>query len=375
MKIGFVLDDSLDKSDGVQQYILTLGKWYGIQGHEVHYLVGETKRTDIPRVHSLSRNVQAHFNQNRMSTPLPASKQPIKTLLESEQFDILHVQMPYSPWLAGRIIRLAPESTAIIGTFHVIPFSGLEKLATKALGVALRRSLRRFDAIYSVSEPARQFAKRAFRVESEVLPNVVSIHNFRSGKPLRQYRDDKLTIVFLGRLVERKGCLYLLQALELLHRQHELARVRVLICGKGPLEPRLKKFVKDNHLKQIVQFKGFVSEEDKPHYLASADIAVFPSTGGESFGIVLIEAMAVGAGVVLAGNNIGYRSVMAGRRNQVFNPKNSQEFAKVLKHFINNYRARSSAKHWQEAHVEQFDVRVVGHELLTTYSMAIAKRS
>ena len=68
MKIGFVLDDSLDKSDGVQQYVLTLGHWLHSQGHEVHYLVGQTERTDIQNVHSLSKNVRAKFNQNRMST-------------------------------------------------------------------------------------------------------------------------------------------------------------------------------------------------------------------------------------------------------------------------------------------------------------------
>jgi len=366
-KIGFVLDDSLDKTDGVQQYILTLGQWMRHQGHEVHYLVGHTERDDIPHIHSLSRNIQMHFNQNRMSTPLPASKKAIRELLDREQFDALHVQMPYSPFMAGRVIKAAPKTTKIIGTFHIIPFSWVEKLATRLLGLILWNTLRRFDAIYSVSEPARRFAKRSFGVKSTVLPNVVNASAFHAGRHIRKYDDGKITIVFLGRLVSRKGCMYLLQALESLHQKHLLTNVRVLICGKGQLLPELEAYVHDHHLSTIVHFVGFVSEEDKPHYLATADIAVFPSTGGESFGIVLIEAMAAGSGVVLGGNNIGYASVLHDRPELLIDPIDTAAFAKTLKHFITSRRARQSAKKWQQEHVKQYDVAVVGKILLEHY--------
>lgn len=374
MKIAFVLDDSLDKADGVQQYILTLGRWMSGDGHQVHYLVGETKRTDIPRVHSLSRNLQAHFNQNRMSTPLPASRAKIKTLLEKEDFDVIHVQMPYSPFLAGRIIKAAPARAAVVGTFHVIPYSLVERIATRALRVALRRSIQRFDAIYSVSKPAQRFAKKAFKVKSVIIPNVVALSHFQSGKKPRRYHDDKLNIVFLGRLVERKGCLHLLKALQYLNDRNELQRVRVLICGKGPLQADLERFARNHRLKHHVKFLGFVDEDDKPGYLATADIAVFPSTGGESFGIVLIEAMAAGAKVVLAGNNIGYAAVMAGHKDQLVNPVDTKAFAKTLKHFMDNYRARRHASLWQAEHVAQYDVRRVGQQLADSYQSAIAKR-
>lgn len=104
MKIGFVLDDSLDKTDGVQQYIITLGSWLAKQGHNVHYLVGETHRDDIPNIHSLSKNIAVRFNKNRMSMPLKADKSKIVKLLNDEQFDIIHVQMPYSPLMAGFVV-------------------------------------------------------------------------------------------------------------------------------------------------------------------------------------------------------------------------------------------------------------------------------
>lgn len=366
-KIGFVLDDSLDKTDGVQQYVLTLGQWMRHQGHEIHYLVGHTERTDIPHIHSLSRNIQTHFNQNRMSTPLPANKKLIKKLLEREQFDALHVQMPYSPFMAGRVIAAAPKQTKIIGTFHIIPFSWIEKVATRLLGLALWRTLRRFDAIYSVSEPARIFARRSFGVKSSVLPNVVNVAAFHVGKSIKKFDDSKITIVFLGRLVERKGCMLLLKALEQLHQKHHLANVRVLICGKGQLQAELENFVKEHHLSTVVHFVGFVSEEDKPHYLATADIAVFPSTGGESFGIVLIEAMAAGSRVVLGGNNIGYTSVLRERPELLIDPLDTDEFAKTLKHFISSKRARLAAHKWQNLHVQQYDVSVVGRKLLDHY--------
>jgi phosphatidylinositol alpha-mannosyltransferase len=261
-----------------------------------------------------------------------------------------------------------------VGTFHIIPFSKVEALAAATLGLVLRRNLKRFDAIYSVSEPARQFAKQAFRVHSEVLPKAVNLSHFKTASPYKRYADDTITIVFLGRLVERKGCLYLLQALQRLHEQHKLERVRVLVCGKGPLLDRLETFVRENHLSHIVHFTGYVDENTKPKYLASADIAVFPSTGGESFGIVLIEAMAAGARVVLGGSNIGYRSVIGERPDQLVTPKNTEAFAKTLYHFISSHRARASAYAWQQEHVKKFDVRVVGAHLLDEYETMIAKR-
>ena len=374
MKIGLVLDDSLDKSDGVQQYVLTLGKWLHQQGHEVHYLVGQTERRDINHVHSLSRNFQVHFNQNRMSTPLPANKKRIADLLAKEQFDVLHVQLPFSPMMAGRVMKLAPAKTAVIGTFHIIPFSGLERWATRVLRLWLWRSVRRFDAVVSVSNPAQKFAKSSFKVNSTVIPNAVQISQFSAGKRLRKYNDGKLNIVFLGRLVERKGCLYLLKAVQLLHDQHRLVNTRVIICGKGPLEKTLKDYVKKHRLGKIVQLVGFVNEEQKPDYLATADIAVFPSTGGESFGIVLIEAMAAHASVVIAGNNPGYRSILGARPKQLIDQLDTKQFDKTLQYFLFTVSARKQAQKWQDAEVKYYDISVVGSKIVHLYQSMVAKR-
>src|SRR6478735_2430619 len=164
MKIGFVFDDTLDKPDGIQQYMLALKDWLVGQNHEVHFLVGETERTDIPHVHSLSRNFKVSFNGNHLSIPFGGSKRKIKALLQHEKFDVLHVQVPYHPLLAGKIIRNAAPQTVVFGTFHVAPYSSLVTLGAKLLGVWSKPSLKRFNTIVSVSDAAVVFAKQTFGI-------------------------------------------------------------------------------------------------------------------------------------------------------------------------------------------------------------------
>ncbi len=96
LKIAYVLDDSLDGTDGVQQYVLTVSEWMSAQGHECHFLAGHTIRADIANIHSTTKVLKVRFNKNRMATPLPANKKRLRALLQSQQFDVVHVQMPYS---------------------------------------------------------------------------------------------------------------------------------------------------------------------------------------------------------------------------------------------------------------------------------------
>jgi phosphatidylinositol alpha-mannosyltransferase len=374
MKIGFVFDDSLDKADGVQQYVLAVGEWLRGEGHEVHYLVGATKRSDLANVHSLSKNVAARFNGNRMSIPLPTSKKAIKALLEQENFDVLHVQMPYSPWLAQRVIAAAGPSTVIFGTFHIVPHSWLVRAASRFLASWTRPTLKRFDDIVSVSSAAQVFARRTFGLKTDVLPNVVDYHRFHSAKAFPTSQHDVLTVLFLGRLVPRKGCQTLLEAVDLLSKQMvDLPAFRVVVCGRGPLESKLKAYVQERQLASLVEFTGFVEEADKPRYLKSADIAVFPSTGGESFGIVLIEAMAAGA-VVLAGDNVGYRSVMSPQPDLLFTPNRPRQLADRLAYLLRQPAMRSEKMRWQDHYVQDFDVSVVGGQLVDRYKQALRQR-
>lgn len=367
MKIAFVFDDSLDKNDGIQQYMFALHTWLESKGHEVHYLVGQTTRTDIPRVHSLSRNVTVRFNGNGMSIPLWGSKRRIRRVLAAENFDVLHVQVPYHPLMAGRIIRAAGPNTAVFGTFHIAPYSPFVTLATRVLGWWSRPSLRRFNKIVSVSPAAADLARRTFGVDTEVVPNVFDYPRFHTAQPMPELDDGKKNIVFLGRLVPRKGCQLLLEAVAALRSDEAFTQLRVIVCGGGPLEGALRNYVRQQNLEDIVVFAGRVSEADKPRYLASADIAVFPSSGGESFGIVLIEAMASGRAAVLGGDNPGYRSVLGKRPEQLFSTKDVQELTERLQQLLHNDAARRTAAQWGMHESAQYDVTKIGQKLVSMY--------
>jgi phosphatidyl-myo-inositol alpha-mannosyltransferase len=373
LKIGLVLDDSLDTADGVQQYVLAIGGWLRAQGHEVHYLVGETKRTDIPMLHSLSRNKKVRFNGNHMSVPLPASRRKIRSLLKSERFDVLHVQVPYSPFLAGRIISAAPKGTAIFGTFHILPYNNSAKLANKLLALVIGRTMRRFNKIYCVSSAAKKFAEITYGIKADVLPNVVDEARFSQANPLPPYDDETFTIMFLGRLVPRKGCMTLLEAANILNQRKNLPPFRVVVCGKGPLETELKQYVVNQLLTELVVFTGFVPEDEKPRYVASADIMAFPSTSGESFGIVLLEGMASGRAVVLAGDNPGYRSVLEPQPELLFTPGDAFELANKLTTYLRDSDARKEILAWENKYIHQFDINVVGKQLLEAYEAGCKK--
>lgn len=373
LKIGLVFDDSLDRPDGVQQYVLNIGQWLTAQGHNVHYLVGKTKRQDIANVHSLSRNIAVKFNGNRMSMPLPTARKALRQFLDREQFDVLHVQLPYSPFLAQRLILAAGPNVAVIGTFHIFAESKLVAISTKLLSYWLHDSLKRFDKIVSVSEAAKQFAQRYFGIETTVLPNVIDYRRFASAQPLQKYSDNLLNVLFLGRLVPRKGCQQLLEAINLI-KDADLPKFRVIICGKGPLLDSLKAYVVHNQLERLVEFVGFVSEADKPQFYASANIAVFPSKGGESFGIVLVEAMANGQAAVLAGNNSGYRSVMIENQDLLFDPNDATALADKLTKYLHDESLRLASGVWGQNYAKSFDTSIIGVKLVEIYQEALRKR-
>jgi phosphatidylinositol alpha-mannosyltransferase len=159
--------------------------------------------------------------------------------------------------------------------------------------------------------------------------------------------------------------MYLLKAVVELKKRFN-GEFEVVIAGKGPLTKDLKEFAHKNNLTNV-RFLGFVAEEQKPELLAGADIAVFPSTGGESFGIVLIEAMAAGSRVVLGGDNVGYRTVLGDHPDLLIDPKNSKAFANRLAHFLEFEQARVDASAWARRAIKQYDVAHVGAKIIEIY--------
>jgi len=373
-KIGLILDTSLDPMDGVQQYVVGIGEWLRAQGHDVHYLVGQTEQRQLPNIHSLSRNMNVIFNGNRTTIPLPANRRRLQRFIREQNFDVLHVQTPHHPLMAQHLMRAAGPSTAVVATFHILPYGRLSRWGNKALAIWLRPSLKRIDTMVSVSPAAARFEEASFGLPSAVLPNVVDYRLFHDARPLPQYNDALPTILFLGRLVPRKGCLVLLEAVAKLMQNTDVPRFRVVICGKGPMERQLQAAVKEHGLQEVVEFVGFVPEATKPRYYASADISVFPSSGGESFGIVLLEAMASGRAAVLAGDNPGYRSVMEPRSELLFAPTDATALTQQLRSYLTNADKRQAAADWGEAYTTDFDVNTVGRRLETIYEKALRKR-
>jgi phosphatidylinositol alpha-mannosyltransferase len=372
LKIGFVFDDTLDSYDGVAQNVKTFGKWLSAQGHEVRYLVGETKMLEWAggRVYSLSKNQKVSFNGNIARIPYPASKRKIKKVLSRENFDVLHVQMPHSPFMAQKVVNAAGKNTAIVGTFHVAPSGVLSSLGGRVLRLMYGKGLSRFDEFLSVSSAAADYAKSSFSVKnSRILPNVIELDAFL--KPRKRVRADKNSILFLGRLVKRKGACELIEAFKIL-AEHS-PKTALIIAGDGPEFSSLQSLVKKYNLEKKVTFLGFVEEQDKADLLASSDIACFPSLYGESFGVSLLEGMASGSGVVIAGDNSGYRTILGEHPQLLVDPKNSLALAGKLSEYLVNKKLRNEMRGWQRQEVKKYDVNIVGRKLEKIYYEAIAK--
>jgi len=361
MTIGYILDDSLDRADGVQQAVLAIGEQMRKLGHDVHYIVSETSRTDIQNIHSLGSYWQLSFNGNSVRTPKPVSRRKVRKLFESVPFDVLHVQMPYSPFLAGRVLASAPKSVKIYGTFHILPYNMLASAGTRALGMMQGKKVRRFNGVYAVSKPAKVFLDRAYGCDSAVLPNPVQ-WSFYHGR--RKVLPATRNVVFVGRFEQRKGVLQLVHAYGALPEELR-DQTKLIMCGKGPLHETARKLA--TQLGLSVELPGFVSEEQKAEYLANAEIAVFPSISGESFGIVLVEAMSAGAGVTLGGDNPGYRSVMHPWAETLFDPTDQKAFTAILQKFLTDKPSADQIGQKQHQAAHLYDVEVICGELEHTY--------
>lgn len=371
MKIGFVLDDTLDSTNGVQQYVKTLGRWMIKEGHEVRFLVGESydKSEFGERVVSLAKkNIDVRWNQQAFTFPLLPDVMKMREVIRDENFDILHVQVPYNPSLSQLLMALT--NVPKVGTFHTIPANLLTTLGANFLSVIQRGSLDGFSKIMTVSNAAQAFAKDHFGVDSSVVPNTVDVNSFRRGKVIEKYRkQDTVNIFFLGNLVERKGIMELLKAYKQLQQICD-QDYQLLIAGKGYLEKSVKKYIKQNNLKNVTLL-GYIADEEKADYFATADICVFPSLHGESFGIVLIEAMAAGKAII-AGNNVGYKTVLKNKGSLLLvEPEDSLLFAEKLKVLVENEHLRKEFGEWGQTEVYKYDVETVGPKIIEIYNKAI----
>lgn len=373
LTVALLLDDDLDRPDGVQQYVLVLAEQLRARGHAVHLVAPGTRRSDLPHLHTLGRRVAATANGNRVRTPLGADPRTVGALLHEMRADVLHVQLPHSPLLTGQFVRRADPRTAVVGTFHIAPMSRLASIGAHALGLLERRELRRFDAVMAMSGAAQDFARTAFGLATQLVPMPVDLSRFGPDDEPRP--DGPARVVFLGRLVERKGARELLAALAVLARRAPGLAWTAVVAGRGPLDGELRAFVEREHLAQRVSMPGFVDEGDKRDLLARADLVVLPATGGESFGISVVEALAAARGVVLAGDNPGYREPMRGLEGQLVDPADAEALAATLERWIDDPAARAQAATRQRAAAERFEAGAATDQAEDVYRAAVAART
>lgn len=220
-------------------------------------------------------------------------------------------------------------------------------------------------AYTAVSDAAAEYVRSMTNEPVVIVPNGVDLDKF---KPTPANKLTKKRIVYLGRLEKRKGVDYLLEAYARLRQTHD--DVELVIAGSGVKRKSLEKYVAQYELPDVA-FAGFIKEEDKVQLLADADVYCSPALYGESFGIVLLEAMGVGTPVV-AGNNAGYASVMTktGRLSLV-NPKSIDDFAQRLELMLYDESVRELWKKWAKNRVKEFKFDMVANEYEKVYKNAM----
>ena len=374
LSVALVYDDSLDHVSGVTQYVSTLGSQLGVHGHDVSYLVGESSIDQLYRgeVYSLARNVSIRFNGNRISMPIWSSGREIRRVLTRRKFDVVHVQLPFSPLFAGRVIRELDASQALVGTFHVYSEKSRARVGARILGATQRREIRRFDSFVSVSAAARDFAHTAYRaLPHPIVPNMVDVSRIAAmaaAYPSRERTGPR--VAFVGSLVARKGTQLLVDAFASV--MQAIPTASLTIAGSGPKRAMLERLVRRRGLAGSVAFEGTVSEADKARLLASADIACFPSLYGESFGVVLLEALAAGAGCVVAGRIRGYADLLSGTGGAV--EINRGALAHALITLLGDRSRRVALGERQRRILADYDAPTVADTIVDVYRKALGRR-
>jgi phosphatidylinositol alpha-mannosyltransferase len=248
----------------------------------------------------------------------------IRETLEREKFDIVHLHEPLFPPLTTACLRYS--SSVNIGTFHAS--------RPRSWGYWLWRSVLnqwvpKLDGRIAVSQPALDFISRYFPGDYTIIPNGVELERFATpAKPIEEFQDGKVNILFVGRLEKRKGFGYLLNAYRYVKRENPNTRL-IVVGPPGWARWKYELLVRRHNLQDVV-FAGYVSAEDLPRYYHTADIFCAPATGSESFGVVLLEAMATSKPIV-ASNIVGYASVITRDVDGLLvNPKDIKTLAGAL---------------------------------------------
>lgn len=322
---------------GIAEHIHHLARELRRQGHTVKILTtkvgGKTlacldRVPDEDQVFRVGRGLVIRSNKSFARVPVafrPMAR--VKRFFQKENFDVIHLHGSLAPTLP--LVALRVSRAINVFTFHASH--------DKSIGYALCRSLllpyfRAIHGLIAVSTAARDSTAKYFPGEYRIIPNGVDCEIFRPDvEPIPELANGRPKILFLGRFEPRKGLKYLLMALPEIVRN--VPDVQLVIVGTGLFGYAYKGFL-DKELESHVHWSGLVPGEERPRYYRSCDIFCSPAIGYESFGIVLLEAMAAGRPVV-ASDIPGYRTVMtSGREGFLVPPRDPSAIAKAIVQII-----------------------------------------
>jgi len=365
LKIGLVSPYDYSFPGGVVNHISHLANQFTKKGHKVKIITPCLKRDTRyfdEDIYAVGRPIPIPYGGSIARIPVsPWLPFQMRKILNEERFDILHLHEPFTPIVSVSALLQSP--TINVGTFHACHNKSRSYGTFKPL---LKRWLRRLHGKITVSQPALDHISRYLPGDYNIIPNGIATDRFTCEGPVREeFADGKLNILFVGRLEKRKGLKHLLLASGIVKRQ--FPDFRVIVVGPGTrLRPGYEELIRELNLDNVV-FTSFVSDIELPQYYRSADIFCAPATGGESFGIVLLEAMACGKPVV-ASNIDGYASVLKHDEEGLLVPVGDEEaLAQALLSLLNNPALREQMGNKGKIKAERFSWANVSNQVMDLY--------
>jgi phosphatidylinositol alpha-mannosyltransferase len=378
MKIGLVCPYNITKGGGVNEIVLATHDELVKRGHIVKIITPlprDAEVVDIPDV--IFAGTSTDF-RSPMHTTVQVSASydtdKIDEMLMHEHFDILHFHEPWIPMISRQILL---RSTSVnIATFHAkVPETLMSRTVVRVVTPYMKSVMKYLHHLTAVSDSAAEYAAALTDQPITIIPNGIDLDKYHKPVLAAKTKANKAkgpkTILYIGRLEGRKGVKYLLQAYQLLTQ--EMDDVQLIIAGDGPNREKLELLAEDLKLPNV-SFLGYISQALKVELLGQADIYCSPAIYGESFGIVLLEAMATDT-VIVAGNNSGYSDVMQELGAvSVVNPRDDVEFARRLKLLLENQPLRELWKKWAAEYVQQFSYEHVVDQYESLYEDALKER-
>ncbi|RRR47747.1 glycosyltransferase family 1 protein [Mycolicibacter terrae] len=360
MRIGMVCPYSFDVPGGVQAHVLQLAEVMRARGHEVSVLAPASPHVALPDyVVSAGKAVAIPYNGSVARLQFsPAAHRKVKKWLLHGEFDVLHLHEPNAPSLSMLALNVAEGP--IVATFHTSTTKSLTLSVAQGL---LRPMHEKIIGRIAVSDLARRWQMEALGSDAVEIPNGVDVAAFATALPLPGYPRAGRTVLFLGRYDEpRKGMAVLLGALPAL--VEKFADLQVLIVGRGDeAELRSNAGALAGHLRLL----GQVDDAEKASALRSADVYCAPNTGGESFGIVLAEAMAAGAAVVASDLDAFRRVLRDGQAGRLVPVDDPAALAAALIEVLGDEALRASYVAAGREAVRRYDWSVVADQIIRVY--------